>query len=284
MELRAPAKINLFLKVVRRRGDGFHELISLMCCVGLSDQIKLDFNAPFTGISCSDPQVPDDETNLAIKAVRTYQRALKNEQGRDPDPVFIQLTKKIPVGAGLGGGSSDAAAVLKGLNEHYGRPFTKGALSAMALGLGADVPFFIQGTPAVARGIGEHLTPYTGLAPMAVVLVYPGFGLSTGQVYANLNLRLTKCEKKIRNFSFKNGDFIVSEHLCNDLESAVMPQHPVIAELKSHLLDSGAQGALMSGSGSTVFGLFADMADGQRAAEAFRQVKAYQVFVTETLC
>jgi len=284
MELRAPAKINLFLKVVRRRGDGFHELISLMSCVGLSDQIKLDFNAPFTGISSSDPQVPDDETNLAIKAVRAYQRALKDERGRDPDPVFIQLTKRIPVGAGLGGGSSDAAAVLKGLNEHYGRPFTKGALSAMALGLGADVPFFIQGTPAVARGIGEHLTPYTGLTPMAVVLVYPGFGLSTAQVYANLNLRLTKCEKKIRNFSFKNGDFIVSEHLCNDLESAVMPQHPVIAELKSRLLNSGAQGALMSGSGSTVFGLFADMADGQRAAEAFRQVKAYQVFVTETLC
>lgn len=284
MELRAPAKINLFLKVIRRRADGYHELTSLMCCVGLYDHIQLHFDVESTGISCSDPLVPDDETNLALLAALHYHLVLQSELGRDPDPVFIHLTKNIAVGAGLGGGSSDAAAVLKGLNEHYGHPLTKAVLLSMALELGADVPFFIDAVPAMAQGIGEKLTPYTGLVPMAVVLIYPGFGLSTGQVYRNLNLRLTKCEKIIRKFPFNNGDFIVPDHLRNDLESAVLPQHPVIADLKSQLMARGAKGALMSGSGSTVFGLFADMADAQRAAKVFRQVKAYQVFVTEMIC
>lgn len=283
MELRAPAKINLFLKVVHRRADGYHELINLMCCVGLYDRIKLRLNAGATGISCANAQVPHDETNLALRAALTYHRALQSTSGRTPAPVLIQLTKKIPVGAGLGGGSSDAAAVLKGLNEHYGSPLSKGALLSLALELGADVPFFIDATPALARGVGEILTPYTGLAPFAVVLIYPGFGLSTGQVYRNLNLRLTKYEKKIRKFPFNNGDFLVPDHLRNDLEAAVLPQHPVIADLKSQLMAHGAKGALMSGSGSTVFGLFADMADAQQAAKVFRRVKAYQVFVTELL-
>jgi 4-diphosphocytidyl-2-C-methyl-D-erythritol kinase len=193
------------------------------------------------------------------------------------------LIKHIPVGAGLGGGSSDAAAILACLNRCYNNPFARHRLLRMAADLGADVPFFIDAKPAFVQGFGDRLSPYHGLNPMGIVLVYPGFGISTRWAFANFTLRLTKCEKKIRNFPFKNGAFCVARHLSNDLESVVLKQYPVIARIKDQLLQLGAMGALMSGSGSSVFGLFADKAAAQKAVVNFETRNSWQVFAAEII-
>lgn len=283
MELWAPAKINLFLRVTGRRPDGYHELRSLMCCVDLCDRVVLQPGASRSEIVCTHPAVPCDAANLALKAAVRFNLALDAETGLTPLNVAIHLTKHIPVGAGLGGGSSDAAAVLKGLNRHYGNPFDTRRLHALALSLGADVPFFIDGRPALVAGIGEKLTPYVGLPAWHVVLVYPGFGLSTARVYEGLNLALTKSKKKLRYIPFNNGGFRATHHLRNDLEAGVGDQFSVIADIKAQLLRQGAMGSLMTGSGSAVFGLFADAASASKAKAALDRHDQWQVFATRLL-
>ncbi len=284
MEIQAPAKINLFLRVVGRRSDGYHELASLMCCIGLYDTVRLSMGADRSGIACSDPELPRDDSNLALRAALDYRAALENETGVSPLNAFIHLTKRIPSGAGLGGGSSDAAAVLTGLNRFYGQPFDRERLLSMALKIGADVPFFIDGKPALARGVGEVLSSYDGLPPWGVVVVYPGFGISTAEVFKNLNFGLTKCEKPHRYFPFKQGKFDRFRHLRNDLESVAIRQFPVIEEIKKALLNQGAEGALMTGSGSAVFGLFADLSAAQTAAKALNMPAHGKVFATQLVC
>jgi 4-diphosphocytidyl-2-C-methyl-D-erythritol kinase len=284
MELLAPAKINLYLRVVGRRADGYHDLYSLMCGVALFDRIVLSFDAPKDTIVCSDAILPTDETNLALRAAQLFNRELVRSTDLHPTPVAIRLIKTIPVGAGLGGGSSDAAAVLKGMNAHYGDPFDTRQLAVMALRLGADVPFFILGRPAIAQGIGERLTPFSGVKAMSVVLVYPGYAISTAWVFRNYTLRLTKDEKKIRNFAFGNELFDAARHLRNDLESVVCAHYPEVGAIKCALMDHGAAGALMSGSGSAVFGLFTDRHTACKAGQAFTRQAGRQVFVTELLC
>jgi 4-diphosphocytidyl-2-C-methyl-D-erythritol kinase len=283
VELLAPAKINLFLRVVGRRPDGYHELCSLMCGVGLYDRLVLELGGDCNTVRCSHPDVPNDATNLALKAANCFNQALARDTDRTPVSVAIQLDKTIPVGAGLGGGSSDAAAVLKGLNAFHGHPFDDGRMHALALSLGADVPFFIHGRPSLVTGIGERLSPYTGLPAMDVVLVYPGFGLSTARVFKNLNLALTKSKKKLRYFPFNNGSFSPTHHLHNDLESGVGDRFPAIADVKQALIQQGAIGALMTGSGSAVFGLFADTAGASRAKAVLGQQREWQVFATRLL-
>ncbi|MFZ1985183.1 MAG: 4-(cytidine 5'-diphospho)-2-C-methyl-D-erythritol kinase [Desulfatitalea sp.] len=268
IELLAPAKINLCLHVLGRRPDGYHELYSLICCVALYDRLLLTLGGSADEIVCDPPWVPADSSNLALKAAVLFNDTLAGETDRTVQRVAIQLSKCIPVGAGLGGGSSDAAAVLNGLNRHYGRPLDRHHLHALALRLGADVPFFIDQRPAIAQGIGERLTPYEGLPPLWAVLVYPGFALSTVQVYQSLNLALTKSKKKIRYFRFKKGNFSVTHHLHNDLEAGVGDHLPVIEKIKDELSNQGAIGSLMTGSGSVVYGLFADEAGARRAKAA----------------
>jgi 4-diphosphocytidyl-2-C-methyl-D-erythritol kinase len=191
MKILSPAKINLFLQVIGKRPDGYHELFSLMCCVDLFDTVFLRFGLKNIQIESSHPQIPLDDTNLAHRAAAVFFKALNVNEG-----LKIFIDKSIPVAAGLGGGSSNAASVLKGLNEHYGHPFSRNQLRSMGLGLGADVPFFLFGKPALVSGIGEKLESYAGPLPFHVVVVYPGFKVSTGEVFQNLNLGLTKCEKK----------------------------------------------------------------------------------------
>jgi 4-diphosphocytidyl-2-C-methyl-D-erythritol kinase len=183
----------------------------------------------------------------------------------------------------LGGGSSDAAAVLKHLNHHYQHPLPLQTLYTLALALGADVPFFIEARPAMATGVGEQLEPYAGLPPAEVVVVYPGFGMSTAEVFKNLNLRLTKCEKHLRYFPFKYGKFDMVRHLRNDLETVAIRQFPEIPAIKKELLNQGAMGALMTGSGSAVFGLFGDKRTGREAADALGRNARWQVFATKLL-
>jgi len=263
MKILSPAKINLFLQVTGKRPDGFHELFSLMCCLDLFDIIFLRFGGKKIEIESSNLQIPLDETNIAHKAATLFFKTLKTTDG-----VNIRIEKSIPVAAGLGGGSSNAASVLIGLNRHYGLPFSREELMSLGLRLGADVPFFLFQKPAFATGIGEKLEAYQGILPYHILLVNPGVEVHTAEVYRNLNLRLTKCKKIITKPFLKQSGFDAALHLCNDLESVAISKYPLIASLKKQLLAHGALGALMSGSGPTVFGLFSDPRKAVQARQA----------------
>jgi 4-diphosphocytidyl-2-C-methyl-D-erythritol kinase len=152
---------------------------------------------------------------------------------------------------------------------------------AIGLGLGADVPFFVFGKPALASGIGEKLEAYSGALPFHFVLVYPGFLVSTAEVFQNLNLGLTKCKKKIKEPFLTNFGFNSDLHLCNDLETVTASKHPVIISIKKQLLTLGAEGALMTGSGPTVFGLFSDLQTAERAKQALGENTAWDVFACD---
>jgi 4-diphosphocytidyl-2-C-methyl-D-erythritol kinase len=278
IELGSPAKINLFLKVTGKRPDGYHDLVSLMGCISLSDRVVLRTGAAAITVSCSFPGVPEDRSNLAVQAAELFY-----ERHPASDRVAIEIEKQIPVGAGLGGGSSNAAAVLRGLNAHYGQPISVNQLSRMGASIGADVPFFLFGRPALATGIGERLTAFDGLDRWKVVVIYPGFSIPTASVYKKLNLGLTKCENHLKAFSLKQNGFLPAQHLCNDLETVVIPRYPEIAVVKKKLLENGAIGALMSGSGSSVFGMFVDSQTARLAGKALAPHYGDAVFVADLL-
>jgi 4-diphosphocytidyl-2-C-methyl-D-erythritol kinase len=278
MKILSPAKINLFLQVTGKRADGYHDLFSLMCCVSLCDTIQLQFGGKTIEIDSTHPQIPLDETNLAHKAAALFFKNLDTDSG-----VKITIEKSIPVAAGLGGGSSNAASVLQGLNRYYDFPFSRNQLMSMGLSLGADVPFFLFEKPALASGIGEKLEEYPDLTPYHVILIYPGFGISTAEVFQNLNLRLTKCKKKIKKSSFRKIAYDVSRHLCNDLEAVTASRYPVISSLKNQLLEQGALGALMSGSGPTVFGLFSEQDKAAAAMQVFGRNTRWKSYLAEII-
>jgi 4-diphosphocytidyl-2-C-methyl-D-erythritol kinase len=278
MKILSPAKINLFLQVTGKRPDGYHELFSLMCCVSLYDTIYLHFGTKIIEIESSHPQIPLDETNLAHKAAALFFKTLGAKEG-----VKITIEKSIPLAAGLGGGSSNAASILSGLNQHYGFPLSWDRLMSLGLCLGADVPFLLFQKPALASGIGEKLELYSEPLPYTVIIVHPGFGVSTAEVFQNLNLRLTKCKKKITKPSLKKTGYNVSRHLCNDLEAVTVSKYPEIKLVKQQLNQHGALGALMSGSGPTVFGLFSDSEKAARAMQAIDRYPRWKAFLTEII-
>ncbi len=278
MKILSPAKVNLFLQVIGKRPDGYHDLVTLMCCVGLYDTVSLTFGLKGTEVSCGHPDVPEDETNLAFAAASLFLKNLKKNDG-----VGISIEKKIPVAAGLGGGSSNAASVLLGLNRYYNDPFSKDQLMSMGLSIGADVPFFIFKKPAIARGVGEKLEAYQLPENLMFLLIFPGFSISTASVYKNLNLGLTKCKKKLRYTLLKMQGFDVRSHLCNDLETVVASKHPDISAAKEALLSHGAMGALMSGSGPTVFGLFSDSSKARKARHALVENDRWQIYLADII-
>ena len=283
LEILAPAKINLFLRVIGRRPDGYHELVTLMCCVSLYDKIVLTFEKRDIAVICAHPQVPQDQTNLAHAAAGLFFKNHTRYSGIRDQGVEITITKRIPVAAGLGGGSSDAAAVLLGLNRHYDNPFSKHELRAMGQKIGADVPFFINRKPAIATGIGEKLKPYNRLKPLKVLLVYPGFGVSTAAVYEKLNLGLTKCEKPLKDGHFETAGLDIVEYACNDLETVTLAAHPDLLAIKERLVSLGAKSALMSGSGPTIFGLFSEKTKAQKANDFLSRNDHWQVFLADLL-
>ncbi|MBN1473425.1 MAG: 4-(cytidine 5'-diphospho)-2-C-methyl-D-erythritol kinase [Syntrophaceae bacterium] len=248
----APAKINLFLHVLGKRGDGYHEIFSLMQKISIFDELSFAPLARGIHLKCSDPELPTDENNLVFRAAERIFSYTDYHSG-----IKITLNKKIPLTAGLGGGSSDAAATLLALNELCSFGLTKKELMQLGSKLGADVPFFIFGTSAFASGVGDKLKTCKNLPKIHLVLINPLFPLSTKAVYSNLNLRLTS--EKI-NYSIPRlltlGDVIRELH--NDLEEVSLKMHPELGDLKQILLRHGALGALMSGSGPTVFGIFSD--------------------------
>jgi 4-diphosphocytidyl-2-C-methyl-D-erythritol kinase len=276
MEIQSPAKINLFLEVTGKRPDGYHNLSTLMCCIGLYDSISLSFGGKKTTVNCSHPNVPEDETNLAFRAARLFFDNANISEGVD-----IVIDKKIPVGAGLGGGSSNAAAVLKALNIFYDSPLQENVLMETGKSIGADVPFFIYGKPAHATGIGDILTPYPHLAAHPILLIYPSIPVSTAQVYKKMNLRLTKNKKINTKIDFKlNWGRGASKLLYNDLETVAFEICPEIKKAKVALLQSGAMGALMSGSGSAVFGIFENLENAKQALNALSHHRMWQLYLS----
>lgn len=267
MKILSPAKINLFLQVTGKRSDGYHELFSLMCCISLYDTISIQFDTDEIKIDSSHPDMPLDAGNLVYQAANLFFQALKIKTG-----VRIGIDKQIPIAAGLGGGSSNAASVLRGLNHHYGYPLSQDRIMTLGLKLGADVPFLLYQKPALASGIGEILEAYTAWLPDTVVIVYPGFSVSTAAVFQNLNLRLTKCKKVITKPSLKKSGYQIPLHLCNDLETVTESQYPEIKSVKEQLIQLGALGTLMSGSGPTVFGLFSNQ---KSVCNAVRAIEAH---------
>lgn len=274
----SPAKINLFLKVVGRRPDGYHEIITLLSRIALFDTVVLAFDQPSISVDCSHPRVPEDRSNLAYQAASLFFEALSTHDG-----VAIYIDKVIPVAAGLGGGSSNAAAVLMGLNQHYGLPLKGVELMEIALKVGADVPFFLFRHVAVARGIGENLLAYDEVPPLSVVLVCPRFEVPTAWVYKNLNLRLTNGGKKFTIQRFDQDLSSIKDFLFNDLEQVTITKFPEIKTIKEALLDVGAQTALMSGSGPSVFGLFKDSQQATQAIQRIRHRGKWETFLVELL-
>ncbi|MFH0994873.1 MAG: 4-(cytidine 5'-diphospho)-2-C-methyl-D-erythritol kinase [Pseudomonadota bacterium] len=277
MKINSPAKINLFLHIIGKRSHGYHDIHSLMCGVSLYDTLTLDFQASKIAVACKHSAVPEDETNIAYRAAECFFDAL-----RHPGGVSIHIEKHIPVAAGLGGGSSNAAGILSGLNTHYGHPFSKRDLVSLALTLGADVPFFIHQKPALATGVGENLEFFKGILPYPIVLIRPDIQVSTADVYKNLNLGLTNCEQKLKSFPLNKG-FNPLRHLCNDLETVTISWYPEISDIKKALLDQGALGSLMSGSGPTVFGIFSDSDRAKKAYKTLSTNQRWSCFVTQLL-
>jgi 4-diphosphocytidyl-2-C-methyl-D-erythritol kinase len=255
--LYAPAKINLFLKVLARRPDGYHELETWMQKLSLFDRISLTLrDGSGVQLRCPGNDLPADETNLAWRAASVFFAASRygTEFGVD-----ISLEKNIPIAAGLGGGSSDAGTVLRGLNSLFGNEFSESVLLDLGRTLGADVPFFTTCHGAVlATGIGDRMEPVHSLEQCTFLLVNPGFAVSTRWVYENFTLT-KRLKKSTFPGSQKLGSDIVSvTEMTNDLEQVTTGKYPEINDIKKKLRAAGAVTALMSGSGPTVFGIFPD--------------------------
>lgn len=280
--LKAPAKINLFLKVLNRRADGYHEIESLMQKVALFDELHFSRQEQDISLSCPGGRVSDGPDNLVFRAARAFMQATGTAAG-----VRIVLKKNIPVAAGLGGGSSDAAAVLHGLNRLLGAGLRSARLAEIGLQLGADVPFFVQDySCAVATGIGERLRQVAPLRDCWIVLVNPGFPLATKWVYDNFPL--TSCTNpyilargRNRSSNYQVVSQALVEELGNDLEAVSISRYPEIGDIKRDLKKAGAAAALMSGSGPTVFGLFPDREKAQQGLGRFAEKYGDRVFLVK---
>ena len=279
INLRAHAKINFALDVIDKREDGYHNIKTIMQSLWLHDKLhirKVD-KFPYKFI-CDIRHIPTDGRNIINKAAELI---IKNYDIKDG--IFIKLTKRIPIAAGLGGGSSDCAATLIGLRKLFSLPISDSELMEIGRSLGADVPFCIMRGAAVAEGIGEALTPIANIGHRStfILLVRPPVYVSTRNVFEEFRLsdvsEKPDFDKIIR--SLATGDIKgLSAGLCNALETVTIKNHPIIADLKELLVKNGALGALMSGSGPTVFGVFDDR---QMAFNAMRKIRSQNPKIRE---
>ncbi len=276
MKLKANAKINLFLDILNKRKDGYHNIKTIFQEVSLSDDIfigenrgtdteqdtELKRNNNGIRIYCDNPDIPTDKRNLVYKAADLIKRRFGIKKS-----VEIKIKKRIPVGAGLGGGSSDAAAVLRGLNKLWNLKLTKNQLVKIGKELGADVPFFLYGGRCLGEGIGAQLTPLKIRKTEWYVLVKPPFEISTKSVYS----RLTKTGKTDRIKKYTNR-----------LEDVVIPLYPEIKKIKDLLIENGAEFSLMSGSGSCVFGFVKNKITGIKIKNRLKK-DGYTVWLVKSI-
>ncbi len=251
--LKSPAKINLFLEVLRKREDGYHEIRSLMQTVDICDELLLRRRKKGVVIRTNDPECPADETNLAFKAAQ-----LILEEAKIKDGVSIHIKKIIPIAAGLGGGSSNAATTLRGMNQLFELKLNDEKLRYLASQIGSDVPFFLSSGQALVSGRGEIIEPITIYRNYWLVLACPEVKVSTRWAYQNLKINLTNIKNEV-NLKFlgnPNAFFEALPHFRNDLEEVVGGKYAIIHQLKEILENLGAVKSSMSGSGPTVYGVF----------------------------
>lgn len=282
IQLKALAKINLGLDVLRRREDGYHEVKMIMQTIGLHDDLEIrKTKTPGIQVKTNLYYLPTNENNLVYKAAK-----LLMDEFQIQDGVSIQLKKRIPVAAGMAGGSSDGAAVLWGINQMYGLGLSMQALMERGVRLGADVPYCIQRGTALAEGIGEKLSVLPPMPKCTILIAKPGISVSTKFVYENLHANDLKPEQHpdvdsmIEAMRQKDLGLLCSR-MGNVLETVTIPAYPVINEIKRTMMDNGAIGSMMSGSGPTVFGIFDSPAAAKQAMKAVRTAKlAKQIFLT----
>lgn len=280
ISLKALAKINLGLDVVRRREDGYHEVRMIMQTIQLYDRLDIKrTQEPGIQIQTNLSFLPVNENNLIYKAAK-----LLMDEFSITDGVSVKLDKRIPVAAGMAGGSTDAAAMLIGVNRLFSLGLTKRQLMERGVQIGADVPYCIMRGTALAEGIGEALSPLPPMVKCPVLIAKPSISVSTKFVYQNLKLDDTTIypdiDRLIDDIKAKNLHDIAA-HMGNVLETVTIPNYPVIDEIKKHMLSNGAVGAMMSGSGPTVFGLFDDEDTAKKAYKAMRSSHlARQVYLT----
>ena len=272
LEKQSTCKVNLLLNILGRRADGFHELETVLHPVNLCD--RLTFVRSGTGIelSCSNADLPVDAQNLVHRAATFFLQTANIGEG-----VKIHLEKNIPLAAGLGGGSGNAAITLLALNELFGRPLAPAKLNDLAASLGSDVPFFLQDKPALATGRGDNiqpLDPFPALRNKALLLIHPGFGVSTAWAYQALarfsdalNGRPGRARQLISNLQTDNWP---AAGFYNSLEAPVLEKYPLLALFQEFLRANGARAALMSGSGSTTFAITENVSAAEALAEKFK--------------
>ena len=291
----APAKINLGLHVLGKRPDGYHNLVSLMVPVSLCDELRFELNPKEIELHCPNSDLPTTEENLVYRAAK-----LALDECRWDGGVRIELNKKIPPGAGLGGGSSDAAATLLAVNQLLGSPIEHADLPRLAAKLGADVPFFLLGRWAVAEGIGDLLSPVQNVPILWTVLLYPNFQISTRWAYENLTLTSKANGSKFNILGDTYARKLIASYqklldrqglafedilalLVNDFEPLVFGHYPQLHDLKNALLATGAKAVPMSGSGPTLVGLFLTEEEARAAHYFLRRKEDITTFVAHTL-
>lgn len=281
MLIKSYAKINLSLDVVGKKEDGYHLLKMIMQSIDLCDDVNIEKSSEGITISCNKEYVPTDSRNLAYKAAKLFIDSYQIEL----NGVHIDIVKNIPVAAGLAGGSSNAAAVLKGMRDMYMPDVTDMELMKLGLQIGADVPYCICGGTALCEGIGEIITPLESFNNQIVVLVKPPFGISTKEVYERIEISkiyrhpdTNAILNGIKDKSIKN----VCRNMKNILENVSLRRYPLIRKIKIEMVEAGACGALMSGSGPTVFALFKHAEQAQLCFEKMK-LKYKEVFLAKTI-
>jgi 4-diphosphocytidyl-2-C-methyl-D-erythritol kinase len=252
IRLRSPAKINLFLEPLRKRPDGYHEIVTVMQTIDFCDELEIELVGEGLALECAQADVPSGPENLVWRAADAFRVAAGVESG-----ARIRLTKRIPLGGGLGGGSSNAAITLLGLNELVGRPLGRGELARLAASLGSDVTFFLYGGTALCRGRGERVKPLRPAPEFWVVLVMPPIRISAAEAYSKVNFDLTKRQSVYRMLRSINGRNVssVCRSLHNGLAAAVVAGWPALRTLSEEVVNGGLPSPQVSGSGSTLYGV-----------------------------
>jgi 4-diphosphocytidyl-2-C-methyl-D-erythritol kinase len=277
--VKAPAKINLALDVLSKRPDGYHDVAMIMQTVALYDTISVRSGFEGIKLTSDSSKIPVDDTNIAYKAAHYLSTKYNVKRG-----AHIHIEKRIPVAAGLAGGSTDAAAVLKLLNKVWDLKLSKAELMDAGKKLGADVPFCIQGGTCLAEGLGEKLTVIKSMPDCFILLAKPNVGVSTKDVYEGLKLNEIEDRPNIPAIlqGIQNQDLLkISKNMGNVLETVTTKMYPIIVQLKQKLMENGAIGSLMSGSGPTVFGVFEDMATAYGAYDNIKTL-VNEIFVVKT--
>lgn len=265
MILRSKSKINLGLKVLNKRSDGLHNIVTIFQEVDFGDKIQLVKHKTGCQIKSDVDWIPVDNSNICHKAYSALCHELNQDFG-----VKISLEKRIPVGSGIGGGSANAATTLIGLNSLYNLGLNDKKLESIAVNIGADVPFFIRGGTQIGQETGGKLSPITKKLEAAILLVIPRVSISTEWAYSQLKNKLKSDNSILRFVDLMRKDFLSFKFFENDFEKIVIPAYPEIGSIKNKLLDSGAKFASLSGSGSTVFGIFDDNVFAKKAESYFR--------------